>query len=116
MFEKELSIRPWGKYEKIFQESGVWIKRIEVNPRSRLSLQRHQHRSEHWIVVSGQGTATVHDREIPVQTGSRIDISLGAVHRMGNTGIMPLVFIELAWGKVLSEDDIIRIEDDYNRV
>ena len=115
MFEKELSLRPWGKYEKLFQESGVWVKRIEVNPASRLSLQKHQHRSERWFVLSGEGLATVNDSQIPVKKGSTMDVPLGAVHRMANTAAVPLVFIELAFGDQLSEDDIIRLQDDYNR-
>ena len=111
----EESIRPWGKYQKFYQESGVWIKRVEVNPGGRLSLQKHQHRSEKWIIVHGEGLAVVDGREIPVKPGVVIDIPLGAVHRIGNTGNIPLAFIEVACGEVLTEEDIIRIQDDYSR-
>ena len=107
--------RPWGKYQKFYQEDGVWVKRVEVNPQGRLSLQKHQHRSEKWIFVAGQGLAIVDAHEIPVQTGSVVDIPLGAVHRIGNTGEDKLVFIEVACGKHLSEEDIIRLQDDYAR-
>ena len=88
---------------------------MEVNPKARLSLQKHQHRSEKWIIVAGQGLAIVETQEIPVTPGVVVDVPLGAVHRIGNTGEEHLVFIEVACGKHLSEDDIIRIQDDYAR-
>lgn len=111
----EISTRPWGKYHKFHQEPGVWVKRVEVNPKSRLSLQKHQHRSEKWIVVAGEGIAVVNDKDIPVKPGVVVDIPLGAVHRMANTGEVHLVFIEVACGNTLTEEDIIRIQDDYAR-
>jgi mannose-6-phosphate isomerase-like protein (cupin superfamily) len=110
-----ISQRPWGQYHKFHQEPGVWVKRVEVNPHSRLSLQKHQHRSEKWIIVAGQGLAIVEAQEIPVNPGVVVDIPLGAIHRIGNTGEDKLVFIEVACGKHLTEDDIIRIQDDYSR-
>ena len=113
--KKNYSERPWGNYQKLFEESGVWVKRVEVKPKSRLSLQKHSHRSEKWIIVCGQGLAIVNDKEIRVKHGSVVDVPLGAVHRIGNTGKDILVFIEVACGKYLSEDDIIRLQDDYNR-
>ncbi len=112
---QEQSQRPWGRYLKLFQEPGVWVKRIEVNPQARLSLQKHGHRSEKWIVVKGRGLAIVDGKEIPVAEGSVVDVPLGAVHRIGNPHQEPLVFIEVASGKELSEDDITRLQDDYSR-
>ena len=111
----EKTIRPWGNYEKFYQENGVWVKRVEVNPKSRLSLQKHQYRSEKWVFVHGQGEAVVDDKNIPVGPGSVVDIPLGAVHRISNTAQEPLVFIEVATGNNLTEEDIIRIQDDYQR-
>ena len=111
----EKSKRPWGKYHKFHQEPGVWVKRVEVNPKARLSLQKHQHRSEKWIVVAGLGLAIVDGVEITVEPGVVVDIPLGAVHRIGNTGTELLVFIEVACGKELTEEDIIRLQDDYAR-
>ncbi len=111
----EHSERPWGKYYKMHQEPGVWVKRIEVNPQGRLSLQKHQHRSEKWIVVAGEGLAVVDGKDIPVKAGVVVDVPLGAVHRIGNTGTVKLVFIEVACGEVLTEEDIIRLQDDYSR-
>jgi len=111
----EESERPWGKYKKFYQENGVWIKRVEVNPKGRLSLQKHQHRSEKWIIVHGEGLAIIDDKEIFVKPGSVVDVPLGSVHRIGNPHDHPLVFIEVACGEHLGEDDIIRIQDDYTR-
>jgi mannose-6-phosphate isomerase len=107
--------RPWGNYIKFLQESGYWVKRVEVNPGARLSLQKHSHRSEKWNIITGEGLVTLDDKEIPVQAGSVLDVPLGAVHRISNTGDKTLVFIEVACGDNLSEDDIERIQDDYDR-
>ncbi len=110
------SFRPWGHYKKLFQENGVWVKRVEVNPGARLSLQKHAQRSEKWIIVKGQGLAVINGREIVVTKGDVVDVPLAAVHRIGNTGKDKLVFIEVATGSYLGEDDIIRLQDDYDRV
>ena len=107
--------RPWGNYFKLFQEPGVWVKRVEVKPGARLSLQKHEKRSEKWIFVVGEGVAVIDEREIKVQPGMVLDIPVGAVHRIGNTGTGKLVFIEVACGPYLSENDIIRLQDDYHR-
>ena len=109
------SERPWGHYIKFLEEEGVWVKRVEVKPGARLSLQKHSHRSEKWNIVTGEGVVTIDNKEIPVKAGSVIDVPLGAVHRIANTGVTKLVFIEVACGDWLSEEDIIRIQDDYNR-
>lgn len=107
--------RPWGQYKKLFQESGVWVKRVEVKPRARLSLQKHKHRSEKWIIVSGQGLVILNEKRRKVKPGSVIDVPLGTIHRIGNTGHKKLIFIEVACGNFLSEKDIIRLQDDYQR-
>jgi len=109
------SERPWGHYIRFLQEEGVWVKRVEVNPGARLSLQKHQHRSEKWNIVTGKGLVTLDDKEITVGPGSIVDVPVGAVHRIANTGDKKLVFIEVACGEQLSEEDIIRLQDDYNR-
>src|SRR5262245_26234229 len=72
--------RPWGNYFKLFQEPGVWVKRVQVKPGARLSLQKHSSRSEKWIVVAGEGVAVVNDKEIPAKPGVVIDVPLEAVH------------------------------------
>ena len=107
--------RPWGTYFKLFQEPGVWVKRVEVKPGARLSLQKHNRRSEKWIIVAGEGIAIVDEKEIVVQPGVVVDVPLGTVHRIGNTGKTKLVFIEVACGDYLSENDIVRFQDDYKR-
>ena len=109
------SERPWGNYRKFYQEQGVWVKRVEVKPGARLSLQKHQKRSEKWVVVAGQGVAIIGQKEERVGPGSVIDVPLGSAHRIGNDGQEPLVFIEVATGSYLGEDDIVRIQDDYKR-
>ena len=114
--EEDFTRRPWGNYKKLFQESGVWVKRVEVNPGCRLSLQKHAKRSEKWVIVKGSGLAIVNQHAIAVAPGMVVDVLLGAVHRIGNTGDGHLVFIEVAYGSYLGEDDIYRIEDDYNRL
>ncbi len=113
--ENNVSQRPWGHFKMLYQEPGFWVKRVEVLPQSRLSLQKHRGRSEKWIIVQGSGLAIVDKKDIPVRTGMVVDIPLGAVHRIGNHGQEKLIFIEVACGEHLSEDDIERLQDDYNR-
>jgi mannose-6-phosphate isomerase-like protein (cupin superfamily) len=108
--------RPWGTYQKIFQEAGVWVKRVEVDPGSRLSLQKHNHRSEKWIIVSGEGLVVVNNLTVTVASGSVVDIPVRVLHRMANMGKEPLVFIEVACGEKLTEEDIIRLQDDFDRI
>ncbi len=115
MSDTESTIRPWGQYQKFYHEDGVWVKRVEVGPQSRLSLQKHEKRSEKWIIVKGTGMAIVNDVSVSVQPGSVVDVPVEAVHRIGNSGNDPLVFIEVATGEFLSEDDILRFQDDYER-
>ena len=110
-----VSERPWGHYFKLYQESGVWVKRVLVQPNARLSLQKHDHRTETWIIVKGQGLAIVDDQEIPVAAGTVVDVPLKAVHRIANNGSENLIFIEVACGADLSEEDITRLQDDYSR-
>ncbi len=111
----EGSQRPWGRYETLFKDSNVQVKRIEVNPRMRFSLQKHMKRAEKWVVTGGEGVVTLGDRQIPVKRGSVIEVALEQVHRMTNTGDTPLVFVEVQLGDYLEEDDIIRLEDDFKR-
>ena len=107
--------RPWGSWHVIDVEHGFKIKRIHVNPGSRLSLQTHEHRSEHWVVINGTATATVNDVTTPVQHGESIDVPLGAAHRLANEGDEELVIVEVQLGSYTGEDDIKRLQDDYGR-
>lgn len=112
-FEKD--VRPWGRYEVLHVGSDFKVKRIEVNPAARFSLQKHSKRAETWVIVAGEGKATVRDNDTPVRRGSVIEVALGEVHRMHNTGKTPLVMIEVQFGDYLGEDDIERLSDDYAR-
>lgn len=111
MFEQ----RPWGMFERIYSGSGYQVKCLEVAPGGRLSLQFHHHRSEHWVVVQGTPTVTVDGRVQVFQPGHSIDIPLGAVHRLENFGDEPVQIIEIQRGNYLGEDDIVRVEDTYDR-
>ena len=108
--------RPWGNYAVLCAETGTKTKRIEVYPGKRFSLQKHQQRSEKWIIMTGRGIATVGKKEISVKEGSFVEVACGEIHRMHNTGKSPLVFVEVQFGDYLGEDDIIRFADDFGRV
>lgn len=111
----EQSERPWGRYTVLEETNGYKIKRVEVKPGERLSLQMHHHRSEHWIVVSGTAQVTCGDREFVVSINESTFIPMGTRHRLENPGIIPLVLIEVQSGEYLGEDDIVRFEDIYGR-
>jgi len=107
--------RPWGSYTSLELTENYQVKRIDVNPGARLSLQSHRHRSENWIVTRGEALVTVDDEQFTVKRGEKAYIPAGARHRMENRGSEPLVIIEVQTGDYLGEDDIVRYEDDYGR-
>jgi mannose-1-phosphate guanylyltransferase / mannose-6-phosphate isomerase len=107
--------RPWGWYDSIDEEEKFKVKRIMVKPGASLSLQKHHHRAEHWIVVSGVAEVTCDDRVITLQTNESTYIPQGSVHRLANKGSQPLEIIEVQSGLYLGEDDIVRLEDHYGR-
>lgn len=107
--------RPWGRYEVLAEGEGFKVKRIEVKPGQRLSLQSHEKRSEHWVVVKGTALVTVGDQEIALTTNQYVNIPKQTKHRVANTGQELLLFIEVQSGSYLGEDDIRRFEDDYHR-
>jgi mannose-1-phosphate guanylyltransferase/mannose-6-phosphate isomerase len=107
--------RPWGSYQSVDNGERHQVKRIIVKPGQRLSLQKHYHRSEHWIVVRGAARVTVNETVKTVHENESIYIPMGAVHRLENPGKILLELIEVQTGSYLGEDDIIRIEDDYRR-
>ena len=108
-------IRPWGSFTTLEEGAGYKIKRIEVNPGHRLSLQMHHHRSEHWIVVSGTAKVTCGDREMILGSNQSTYVPQCTTHRLENPGVINLVLIEVQNGQYLGEDDIIRCSDDYAR-
>jgi mannose-1-phosphate guanylyltransferase len=107
--------RPWGTYTVLEETEGYKIKRIVVKPGKRLSLQKHFHRNEHWIVVSGTATVTVGDEVKLVRPNESTYIKMGETHRLENEGKIPVVLIEAQVGEYTGEDDIVRIDDDYKR-
>lgn len=107
--------RPWGTYTVLEDTPGYKIKRIIVKPGKQLSLQKHFHRSEHWIVVSGTATVIVGDQTLIVRPNESTYIKMGEIHRLANEGKIPVVLIEAQVGEYTGEDDIVRIEDDFNR-
>jgi mannose-1-phosphate guanylyltransferase/mannose-6-phosphate isomerase len=107
--------RPWGWYESIALGPRFQVKRIVVNPGAALSLQSHNHRSEHWVVVEGTAKVTIDDEIKTVTENQSVYIPLGAVHRMENPGKLPLTLIEVQTGSYFGEDDIIRYDDVYAR-
>jgi len=107
--------RPWGKFEVLVNNDNCKVKKITVNPNGRLSYQYHHKRSEVWTIVSGIATMTLDDKISHYIYGETILIPQGTKHRVENKGIEDLIFIEVQHGSYFGEDDIIRIEDDYNR-
>jgi mannose-1-phosphate guanylyltransferase / mannose-6-phosphate isomerase len=107
--------RPWGWYDSIDNGPRFQVKRIMVNPGASLSLQKHHHRAEHWIVVSGTAEVTCGERVLLLTENQSTYIPLGEVHRLANPGKVPLEIIEVQSGSYLGEDDIVRFEDTYGR-
>jgi len=107
--------RPWGSYDSIDQDAGFQVKRIKVKPGARLSLQSHQHRAEHWIVVRGTARVTRDNDVFELHANQSTYIPLGAKHRLENPGSEMLELIEVQSGGYLGEDDIVRYEDVYGR-
>ena len=112
----EHDVRPWGEYWVLEDAEAHKVKRILVNPGGKLSLQYHHKRSEVWTIVEGVGTITLDDEIKDFKVGQVVQIPQGVHHRIENKTLKPVVFIEVQWGTYFGEDDIVRIEDDYNRI
>ncbi len=108
--------RPWGAYEGVAHGSRFQVKRISVRPGRKLSLQKHYHRAEHWVVVAGTAIVERDGERILLRENESVYLPLGCVHRLENPGMIPLTLIEVQSGPYLGEDDIVRIEDNYGRV
>ena len=111
----DIEKRPWGNFHIIAKGNGYQIKEMNINPKNKQSLQKHNHRSEYWQVIEGHGQVRIEDSEINLKTGDNVYIPIKSLHRLENTGSQNLKIIEIQIGKLISEDDIIRIEDDYGR-
>ncbi|KST57759.1 mannose-1-phosphate guanyltransferase [Methylobacterium sp. GXS13] len=107
--------RPWGWYQRIDIGERFQVKRIQVVPGGRLSLQKHYHRAEHWVVVRGTAEVTVDERVVLVHENEAVYLPIGSMHRLNNPGKIPLELIEVQVGSYTGEDDIIRVEDIYGR-
>ena len=116
ILEARENYRPWGHYDDLLERADHKIKELIVNPGERLSLQKHQRRAEHWTVVSGEALVTVAMKDTLLKPGQSIDVPRGAIHRIMNPGLVPAVLVEVQMGDYFGEDDIIRLEDDYDRV
>ena len=111
-----MDTRPWGCFAVLEERNAYKVKRIEVLPGKRLSYQKHEKRSEHWMIVQGQAVVTLEGKEISLNAGQTIDIPSKAPHRIFNSGEELLIFIEIQTGEYFGEDDIIRLEDDFGRL
>lgn len=111
----EIGERPWGRWEVLETGSTFCVKRIDVLPGARLSLQLHHHRREDWIIVEGVGVVEVDGKSLILTAGGKVHIPQGATHRISNHSLPKLTFIEVQHGEILDENDIVRIEDDYGR-
>jgi len=107
--------RPWGYYDSIDFGKEFQVKRISVNPKSKISLQKHKYRSEHWVVISGSAIITSGNKVYPLAKNQSTYIPQGQIHRLENPNDFELEIIEIQTGSYLGEDDIIRFEDDYER-
>jgi len=107
--------RPWGWYDSIDAGDRFKVKRIQVNPKASLSLQKHHHRAEHWIVVRGTAEITNGENVLLLTENQSTYIPVGQLHRLTNPGTIPLEIIEVQSGSYLGEDDIVRFEDVYGR-
>ena len=107
--------RPWGWYDVIDQGNRYKVKSIEVNPNASLSLQKHLHRAEHWVVVEGTAQVEVDGKITIIKENESTYIPLGSKHRLSNPGKIPLRIIEVQSGSYLEEDDIERFDDNYGR-
>ena len=106
---------PWGSHLSIIDSAGYKLKQLNVDPGGILSLQRHQHRSEHWVIVRGQATVEIDNTKQIYHPGDYVFIPLKSIHRLSNDGTNELIVIEVQCGEILEESDIERLEDSYGR-
>jgi mannose-6-phosphate isomerase len=115
MTTTEFAETPWGRWEVLLDAPYCKVKRIIVNPGSRLSYQKHSKREEYWTVVQGAATVTLNGTEKTLTEGATIHIPFQTAHRIANQGKVPAVIIEIQRGSYFGEDDIVRLQDDYGR-
>ena len=108
--------RPWGWFEILFEERTLKVKRILVKPEKRLSLQSHKSRSENWIIIKGKAVVDLDEKKVFLSKNQTVFIPEKTKHRIENREKSDLIFVEVQTGSYLGEDDIIRYEDDFNRI
>jgi len=113
--DEKTSYRPWGSFTVLEEGDGYKVKRIVVEPLQKLSLQKHFHRSEHWVIIKGSAKVTLGEEERYVGEKESLFVPQGVVHRLENPGTMPLELIEVQVGEYVGEDDIVRLDDIYER-
>ena len=113
--DRSETVRPWGRFQSLGMGSAFQVKQLSVAPGQQLSLQRHRHRAEHWIVVEGSARITLEDEVFDLEVNEATFIPLGAIHRIENVQDVPLEIIEVQVGDYLGEDDIERLDDRYGR-
>src|SRR5690606_16739573 len=111
----QTSYRPWGGYSSVLNGERFQVKRLFVKPGKRLSLQKHFHRAEHWVVVRGTAEVQVGEETRTLRENESVYIPQGAIHRLSNPGKILLELIEVQTGSYLGEDDIVRVEDEFGR-
>jgi len=114
--EHPFETRPWGRFEILADEKEYKAKKITIDPGAQLSYQSHAHRSEHWVMISGEAVVVLDEKSIPLAPGQFVHIPIGSKHRIRNPGAQPLIFVEVQTGNYFGEDDIVRYKDDYNRI
>ncbi|NDH70426.1 MAG: cupin domain-containing protein, partial [Proteobacteria bacterium] len=114
--KKNIYYRPWGRYTNLFEGKDFLIKELYVKPKGILSLQKHHHRAEHWLVTKGKPLITLNNDKFKMSPNKHIFIPLEAIHRIQNHGKVPVKIIEAQVGSILKETDIVRYEDVYGRV
>ena len=113
--KKNTFYRPWGRYTNLFNGNNFLIKEIHVNSKGILSLQKHFHRSEHWVVTQGVPKITLNKKNFSIKPSETIFIPQGAIHRIQNINIKPVKIMEAQIGLILKETDIVRYKDVYGR-
>jgi len=114
--KKNIYYRPWGKYVNLFEGKNFLVKELTVNSNSSISLQKHLHRSEHWLITQGKPKITINNKKFYKTKNNSLFIPAGTVHRIENFYKEPVKIIEVQTGHILKETDIVRFKDVYNRV
>lgn len=113
--KSKIILRPWGSYECLLTEPCFQVKRLIINPGAKISLQLHYHRNEHWVIVAGYAGVILDDKHMHLKTGEHVYIPKETKHRLSNMTATPLIIIETQIGDYISEEDIVRFEDMYER-